>query len=231
MELGIPKKLGHIWIGPLKPPTDWMDSWRDHHPTWEYRLYDNDFLFSRRWRAQPLINEYYRRGEYAGVSDLMRYEILLEQGGFLPEADSLCLRPTDELWTTPSLYTVYEHEEKKPGLVSPFLASAPGHPYLDVILTRIMRRNRPEDLGAPWWAVGNKFLKRALATQPAENIVIFPSHYFIPKHKGSDRYDGDGPVYCDQFWGSTLNRYERPDGVDLEAMRQAHLSRLEAMLA
>ena len=38
------------------------------------------------------------RAEYMGVSDLMRYEILEEVGGIIPEADSICLRATDELW-------------------------------------------------------------------------------------------------------------------------------------
>ena len=41
------------------------------------------------------------RKEYAGVSDLMRSEILEEVGGFIPEADSICLRATDELWDKP----------------------------------------------------------------------------------------------------------------------------------
>ena len=51
----------------------------------------------------------------------MRYEILLEQGGFLPEADSICLRNVDELFVLPSLYTAYEHETKRPALREPFL--------------------------------------------------------------------------------------------------------------
>ena len=95
--LQIPKIIGHIWIGHLQAPQDWMKTWREYHPTWEYRLYDNEFLFSRRWKNQELINAFYARKEYAGVSDLMRYEILEEVGGFIPEADSICLRPTDEL--------------------------------------------------------------------------------------------------------------------------------------
>ncbi len=56
---------------------------------------------------QELINAFYARKEYAGVSDLMRYEILEEVGGFIPEADSICLRATDELWDKPdAAYTV-----------------------------------------------------------------------------------------------------------------------------
>lgn len=226
MTIAIPKRLGHIWIGHRPAPLEWMQTWRNHHLDWEYVLYDNEYLFSRRWKNQPLINEYFRRGEYAGVSDLMRYEILEEEGGFLPEADSACLRPTDELWTEPALYTVYENEEKKAGLVSPFLASVKGHPYLTLINRRIRKRNQPDELGAAWWAVGNKFLKRAMATQQPENLIIFPSHYFIPQHKGSPRYDGDGPVYCDQFWGSTLGIYQEPEKDLIDTIRADLVSRL-----
>lgn len=39
----IPKKLSHIWIGPLQPPLDWMRTWRDKYQDWEYTLYDNAF--------------------------------------------------------------------------------------------------------------------------------------------------------------------------------------------
>ena len=81
-----------------KPPQEWMQTWRDYHPTWEYQLYDNEHLFSLRWNNQELINAFYARKEYMGVSDLMRYEILEEVGGIIPEADSICLRATDELW-------------------------------------------------------------------------------------------------------------------------------------
>ena len=119
--LQIPKIIGHIWVGHLQAPQEWMQTWRDYHPTWEYRLYDNEYLFSRRWKNQELINAFYARKEYAGVSDLLRYEILEEVGGFIPEADSICLRATDELWDKPdAAYTVHESEVAKPGLVSPF---------------------------------------------------------------------------------------------------------------
>ena len=43
--LKIPKIIGHIWVGHLQAPKEWMQTWRDYHPTWEYRLYDNEYLF------------------------------------------------------------------------------------------------------------------------------------------------------------------------------------------
>jgi len=231
MALGIPRRLAHIWIGHRPAPDAWMQSWKDHHPDWDYVLYDNEALFSRRWRHQALITEYYRRGEYAGVSDLMRYQILHEAGGFLPEADSICLRPTDELWTEPTLYSVFENEEKKPGLISPFLASTPEHHYLHYINMRIQRRVKVDTLQVAWRSVGNQFLKKAMAARPPENVVIFPSHYFIPQHKSGPRYDGDGPIYCDQLWGTTQDVYESPSqDIDIEALRKEHIARLESRL-
>ena len=68
----IPRRLGHIWIGPQPAPLEWMDTWKAAHPGWDYTLYDNAYLTGRRFRNQPLINEYFRRAEYAGVADLMR---------------------------------------------------------------------------------------------------------------------------------------------------------------
>lgn len=231
MTLAIPKTLGHIWIGHRPPPTEWMQSWRNHHPDWEYRLYDNAYLFSRRWRHQALIYEYYRRGEYAGVSDLMRYQILQEEGGFIPEADSICRQPTDALWSTPSLFSVFENEERKPGFISPFLAAAPYHPYLRYVNQRIARRLSPDRLQQAWRSVGNKFLKQAMEARAPEDVVIFPSYYFIPRHKKFGAYEGDGPVYCDQLWGSTFEGYAAPpEDMDVDAVRAGHLAMLRARL-
>ncbi|MEL7300731.1 MAG: hypothetical protein AAFM92_10140 [Pseudomonadota bacterium] len=208
MQVKIPKILGHIWVGTRAAPTELLDSWREFHPDWEYRLYDNDYLFSRTWRNQALIAEYYRVGRYSGVSDLMRYEILHEMGGFIPEADSRCLRATDDLWDMPHLYAVYENEEEVPGFISPFLASVPGHPYLDDVIAHIGRRWTPDTIRAPWKCVGNAFLARRLQRHPAEDYTVFPSHYFIPTFRTGTKYKGDGPVYCEQLYGSTKSRLQ-----------------------
>ena len=126
----IPKELGHIWIGPYAPPEEWMQSWRDHHPEWNYTLYDNAFLTSRTFICQRQIIEYYDRAQFAGVSDLMRYEILFESGGFLPEADSVCLNAADELFQEAKCYSVYELPNDEGGMISPWLAANKGNPLL-----------------------------------------------------------------------------------------------------
>ena len=233
--LKIPKIMGHIWVGHLQAPQTWMQTWRDFHPDWEYRLYDNEFLFSRWWKNQELINAFYARKEYAGVSDLMRYEILEEVGGFIPEADSVCLRATDELWnTTEAAYTVHENENVKSGLVSPFLASVPNPPIFPYLQVRAKRRNDPATLKPAWRSVGNRFLKFAIeeALQDIKSkLVIFPSRYFIPEHKDTGMYQGDGPVYCNQLWGTTLKRYKQDPSVNEAEIHESHMKRLTNQLA
>jgi mannosyltransferase OCH1-like enzyme len=204
----IPRKLGHIWIGPHPAPEEWMATWRAAHPGWTYRLYDNDYLCSRRFRNQAQINAYFRRGKYAGVSDLMRYEILHEEGGFLPEADSLCLHPVDELFTEARAYTVYEMPEGRSGMMSPFLASNPGNPVVQAVIDKLSTVD-PETMGMPWTTTGNGFLRRFFLANKAllREVTVFPSHYFIPEHHNGEAYSGPDRIYARQLWGTTLRVY------------------------
>lgn len=202
----VPKKLGHIWIGYKRAPEDWMKTWRDAHPDWEYQVFDNDYLFNRDWKNKRLIAEYVRRGRFEGASDLMRYEILYEQGGFIPEADSTCQQNTEVLFTLPSLYTVYEHEVSQPGFVSPFLASSPKHPFLKKVIDHLHETQTPETLQGPFRSVGNKFLGEIIEQEKPE-ISILPSYFFIPNHLRSGKSYTEGPVFADQLWGSSNRGY------------------------
>ena len=225
MSLGIPKRLAHIWVGHKEPPIEWMNTWRHHHPDWEYVLYDNNYLTGRQWRNQSLINTYFKQGRYEGVSDLIRYEILLHEGGFVPEADAECLMPCDALFEKATAYTVYENEFRKPGLVSPFIAASPGHPFLETIVTDLGQRWTPDTLKVPWRSTGNKYLKHRIS-EHSPDIVIFPSHFFIPEHKSGVCYDGDGPIYARQHWGTTGRKYSEPDEQVTIRRREAVLQRL-----
>ena len=160
----------------------------------------------------------------------MRYEILEEVGGFIPEADSICLRPTDEFQDQAgAAYTFHQNEVAKPGLVSPFLTSVPKHQVFSYLQERAKQRNDPASLKPAWRSVWNRFLKFAIEEASQEKrskLVIFPSHYFITEHKDKGMYQGDGPVYCKQLWGTTLKRYKQDPTVDPEKVHKAHTQRL-----
>ena len=204
-EVSIPKKLGHIWIGPYDPPLDWMKTWIDKHPYWEYTLYDNNYLENTKFKTQRQIEEYLNRGEYSGVADLMRYEILYEKGGFIANTDSICYHCTDELFDKPCAYTVYENEFLKGQLVSPIMACEPGNEFVGNII-ETLSKVEPSDLDRPWKSTGNLFMARMIRDQKPE-IIIFPSHYFIPVHFEGEFYTGEEKVYAKELFGSTRNSY------------------------
>ena len=204
--MNIEKKMTQIWIGPKPAPVKWMNTWKEKHPDWEYRIFTQKDLESRQFFNQHLIDHYYSKGLYSGVSDLIRYELLFEQGGFFPEADFLCIENTDELFTAPKeyCYTCYEQERIRPGFVQPILACNPGNEFVKT-LVEILHPLRAEELSPyPWMSTGNQWLSHVV---PHFNpkIVIWPSHYFIPTHydRGMPSYTGQDKVYAHHLWGST----------------------------
>lgn len=208
--MNIPKNMIHIWIGPKIAPMSWMKTWQELHPKWSYRIFDNTEFTTRKFYNQHLIDEYYNRGLFNGVSDLIRYEILYEEGGFMPEADSLCLNNVEELFTEPNeyCYSVFENEIIKPGYVSPVLASNAKNKFLENIIEDLHVLKPCQLKKKVWASTGNQYLKSAI-DKFNPKIKIFPSHYFIPKHYSNKtpRYSGPDKVYCEQMWGSTKQNY------------------------
>ena len=234
----IPKRLGHIWIGPKPAPVKWMQTWPEKHPDWEYTIYDNDFLVGFPFRLRKQINEYFWRGLYAGVQDMMRYEILYHFGGFMADADAICLHPVDELLDKPRAYTVYDRPETdKFRGVCPFLACEPGNPFIGRIIDAIAE-TPPEALRKAEVSTGNRFLMSKIRQwQPSEDeLKIWPTHYFVPWQKSDPNayYDGPDKVYAEQKWATSMYAYNREDGpgdevlsgAQLEARRNEVLSRL-----
>lgn len=212
MAVRIPKLMSHIWIGPKPMPEEWMATWPEKHPKWDYRLYDNAFLKEYPFRTRRLINEYFWRGEYAGVQDLMRYEILYEFGGFMADADAICLHPVDELVTKQHAYAVYDRAEEEGRGVSPFLASMPKNPLVGAVIDRLAELE-PWELLAPFNSTGNQFLMRMIEEKNEKKLTIWPSHYFVPWHHSNPEkvYDGPDRVYAEQKWGTATYAYNTED--------------------
>lgn len=198
----------HIWVGPKAPPARWMNTWKEKHPKWNYWVFTDDMLHERidAFTNSQLIKEYYSRGKYNGVADLVRYELLYEIGGFLPPADSVCLHNTEELFCSPEdyCYSVYESERFRPGFVSPIMASNPGNEFVKILIDTLSELKPNQLRNEVWKSTGNEWLSYMI---PKHNpkITIWPSYTLIPKHyeKKSVRYTGEGKIYADQFWGST----------------------------
>ena len=201
----IPRILHHVWVGPRPAPRHWMDTWPRLHPTWRYIEWTNDTVFRRPWRNQRLVNAYRDMKEWRGVADVIRYEILHEVGGFMPGADSECLRAVDELVREPQItaYCVYEHEEAAPGLITPVYAAAKGARFVNAMIEAVSSAQP----GEPWECVGNRLMQKVYEERDWPSVRLWPSHYFNPEHYSGARYQGPDLPYARQHWGSTKGVY------------------------
>lgn len=204
--MNIEKKLTQIWIGPQPAPMVWLNTWQDKHPDWEYSIFTDKMLRARKWHNQHLIDHYYNSRKWPGVSDLIRYELLHERGGFWPEADMVCLENTDELFTAPHdhAYSCYENEAGRHNYIQPIMACNRGNEFVKHIID-ILRKVQPHQLSPePFRSTGNAFLANHVVNWK-DKLTIWPSHYFIPLfyHGSATRYSGTDKVYADHKWGST----------------------------
>lgn len=207
----IPKKMFCIWIGDeSKRPDDLLQSWKDKHPDWQYKLLGNKEVFGRKWRNQSMIDTYANEGRWAGVADVVRYEVLYEHGGFVHPADSLCLEPIDELIDgSYDALAVYENETVRPGLVSPLYGCSKHNQFVKTLIDNMPKKPPLNSEGiskAPWQVTGNLYMQRMIAMQNYEHLKVFPSYTFNPIHHTGLRYKGNGKVYAVQQWGSTNDK-------------------------
>jgi mannosyltransferase OCH1-like enzyme len=204
--MNIEKKLTQIWIGPKPAPLKWMHTWRDKHPDWEYSIFTDEMLRNRRWKNQHLIEHYYNTGKFQGVSDLIRYELLVERGGFWPECDMECLNNTDELFTSPAhhAYTCYENEIYRKNYVQPIMACNPGNEFVKLLVDTLHQLRADQLHPEPFRSTGNEFLSTVIIHH-LDKLTIWPSHYFIPQFylREAKRYNGPDKIYADHYWGST----------------------------
>lgn len=203
--LAIPKIIHQVWIGPKTAPQQWMDTWKQHHPSWDYILWDNEAVFGRSWFNQRLVDDYRKMSEWRGVADVVRYEILYQMGGFMPGADSECLRPCDELFATEhSDFAVYENERVRPGLITPLYAARQGSVFSYTLTCSLLY----QAAGEPWKYTGNLHMRRVYEERTWNSVKIWPSHYFNPSHYTGDVYQGTDQPYAKQHWGSTNKLYK-----------------------
>ena len=85
-----------------------------------------------------LISFFFHLGKYELVVDLLRYEILFDNGGFAIDADTYCLRSLPEQLLTFDGFSCFESKVMAPGLTSNgYLASRPCAQLLDNIIRSI----------------------------------------------------------------------------------------------
>lgn len=204
----IPKLMHFIWIGDdSKCPTNCMDTWRAMNPDWEFLVWGNDDLAGQDWFNSDHMTAMAHL-EWAGVADMMRWEILHAKGGVIFDADSVALRPLDDYLLDCEAFACWENEIARPGLIATgAFGCQAGNEFIAQIIRDI--HDDPDICASKAWKkTGPLRLTQSHQKYRYAPLRIYPSHYFIPRHFTGQVYDGPGPVYADQLWGSTLRAYD-----------------------
>lgn len=205
----IPKKLHIIWVGDeSKRPDNCIRTWFERNPGWDVRIWGNQALAQTGWVNAEHMRAMARR-ELNGVADLMRWEILYREGGFVVDADSICIRALDDWLLEFESFACWESEIARPGLIAAgYVASKPENPFFGQIILDIKAQASVVDAMA-WQTVGPLRLTQSHRKYSYANLTILPSHFFIPRHFTGIAYSGGGTVYATQEWASTLRTYDQ----------------------
>ena len=202
----IPKIIHIVWIGDEKKrPDECIETWRLKNPDYEVKVWGNDTLSSHSWHNGKHMQAM-SRFELCGVADMMRYEILYNEGGIAVDADSKCLRGLEDWLLEPEAFAAWENELLRPGLIAcGAIAGSPKNKFWGTCIKACMDKTTVTDERA-WKTVGPRHLTEVYR-KTKYPLTIYPSHFFYKTHHTGFVYETTGPCFADQFWGST-NGYE-----------------------
>lgn len=206
LTTGLPKKIHIIWIGDESlRPEEQISTWKRMNPDFTVQVWGNAELKNRPWRNARHMMEMWNV-ELCGVADLMRYEILFEEGGIYVDADSICLRPLDSLILEHDPFACWENEVVQPGLISNgFLGSSPKNPLFGELIDEIFACKTVTDMPA-WKSTGPMRVTNTVRRLAYSNLTLFPSHFFLPRHWTGVTYSGPGRIYSKHDWDSTNHK-------------------------
>lgn len=188
----IPKIIHQSWKVEQVPERwrGFQESWRRHHPGYEYRLWTDDA--NRDFIAQifpELLGVYDGYRHPVSRADLARCLVVCHHGGIYADLDCESLRPMDGLIAGRELVFGLEPQSHvdKPAVASrgfkrivcnALFASVPRHKFWDHLLPMMVASR---DEGNVLEATGPFVLTRAIDSYPhPQEITTLPSEVFYP---------------------------------------------------
>ena len=172
----IPKVFHQIWINKENPELPekfriYRDGWLALHPDWEYKLWnlDNlDFIPRRMDLVSSAPN-------YAQMADILRYEILLRNGGVYLDTDFECLRNIDDILVGVKNFSCSEDAQS---ISIGIIGAEQNSIYMERCLKAL-----PKHVGVNFTSVetGPGLLTRVLFGEGlAGDFTLFPQAWFYP---------------------------------------------------
>lgn len=180
----IPKIIHQIWIGKAMPAEfeAYQQSWKEHHPDWEYKLWTQHDIDKYEWTNKDLIKQSHNPGE---ISDMMRYEILYRYGGVYIDTDFECLQALDQLHYMYDFYIgIQPLDSDIVQLGIGIIGSIPGHPIIKACIDRMKDTWYTKEYEQKATArTGPLYFTKIfydVADRSKEIDIAFPAGYFYP---------------------------------------------------
>jgi inositol phosphorylceramide mannosyltransferase catalytic subunit len=98
--MSIPRIIHQTWKSERLPPAfrSFQETWRRHHPGWEYRFYDDEACRRIVGEGFPELLPLYDGCPHAVQrADIFRYLVVAREGGLYADMDMECLRNVEPL--------------------------------------------------------------------------------------------------------------------------------------
>ena len=193
----IPRVIHRVWLGDAPMPSDHVrygESFAEHHPGWEMRLWGDDDLPSLGIGEREVA----RSRTLVELSDLVRHAVLARHGGVYVDTDVECVRPFHPLLEGVRAFAGMEMDSR---LGTAVLGAVPGH--------RLFERAAAEarlNVGLGLHsidAVGPYFFS-LLAEQEPDGLTVFGREVFYP-YLWDERERAAGPfpaAYAVHHWAT-----------------------------
>lgn len=178
----IPRRMNFAWFGPDVP--GWVvktiEAFRADHPAWHIRL----------WRDLPdrMAPELRRAAErcdqWCQWADLLYLHLLYDEGGFVMDTDSICVRSFEPLRAHPA-FTTRHRDITGNRLTNGVMGSAPRSPAAELAMRAAMRLSDtlPPGEKFPRCSFGPTLLTELFGGETG-GMTILPHWYFYPFRTG-----------------------------------------------
>jgi hypothetical protein len=200
----IPKIIHQIWLGDQsKRPNQLIQTWIEKNPSWEHKLWTDDNLPELKCKKQ-----FDECPSLAGKADILRYQLLHDEGGFFIDADAECVNSLEDHFLNNDCFCCWENEQARRGLMANGYLGASKNCHLMHLINKKISTYTTEDMQYPplaTWQITGPLLLTNTVQLNMYPITVYPSWYFIPTHYTGLSYTGDGKIYAKQYWGTTPN--------------------------
>lgn len=257
--LKVPKTIHLIWLGPRPFPREYIENvrtWIAHHPDWSFKFWTDrkrpspcngmEVKLVQNFEFQFLKSHFEGSKNWSEKADILRYEVLYQEGGLFIDYNVRCSRPFHTLHSGYDFFACLEmpHEGINGRAITTgnaVLGARRRHPVIKGAIGKVIERweTMGKYSGTDPFVQAQKALNRTFIAlsdamegnlnRPENTDIIFPANYFFPKH-------GMKGFYAEHFHGtamqemaqSQMERYFANALIDLRK-RDAKILRVELL--